>query len=205
MPALLHFFCHFFTFYTFWHNTLHSQALENFFFLFYVMKNSSHQKINGTTIQHLVPLFFFFSFLHLFHPSIHPSIHPSFHPSTHSQSEPVTKAPSLRLHTPGCLHSAAWSAAAESRLSFQSAFCTRLRAAPDVSLQEPALSRKSNVKIYYRVYICMYIYICTHFFFSWSNPATGTFCCLLFAKHGVRWGKQPGRKEGGDRLLDWWG
>ena len=57
-------------------------------------------KSKGDLIQHLVPLFSFSP------PSVSLSLSLlSPLSSTHSQSEPVTKAPSLRLHTPGCIHS----------------------------------------------------------------------------------------------------
>ena len=162
MPALLHFFCHFFTFYAFWHNTLHSQALENFFFLFYVMKNSSHQKINGTTIQLLVPLFFF-SFLHLFHPSLHPSIHPSIHPHIANLS------PWLKRHLSGCTLQAAFTPLpglqplrAASHFKAHSALVSAQRRTSLCRNQHSHGNLTSKYTIAY-IYVCIYIY--AHIFF----------------------------------------
>lgn len=66
----------------------------------------------------------------------------SFLFSTHSQSEPVTKAPSPRLHTPGCVYSLSLQAL-RATSGFKAHF-THFRTVLDDALQESAIPRRSN-------------------------------------------------------------
>lgn len=79
--------------------------------------------------------------------------------STHSESEPVTKAPSLRLHTPGCIHALGLQAL-RATSEFKAHFAL-------VSAQcRASLCRNPQIYGHFIKYTAAYI--------LWDQPATDT-------------------------------